>query len=348
VTADGNGADPPPTLSAARPPTLADVAREAGVSTTTASRVLSNSRAVKESSAAAVLEAAERTGYRPNPLARSLRTRTTQSVGMVVPNLTNPFFAAVAQAVASRLNAEDWHLLIADLEDQPGQEGAQLEWLRSYRVDAVLMTPVSDQIELDLPPLAFPLVQIDRWLDIPGSVVVRTDDDKGVQLLVEHLHGPCARRRLAFVGAEPSSTSARLRVDAFRRYSQSPGPELLGDFSIHWGRRAAHQLIDSGLEIDGLVCANDLIALGAVQVLVARGFKVPEDVAVTGFDDIVFAELSQPALTTIRQPVQGLANAAVDAALALVRGDQVDTGTRVLAPELVVRESAPPTAGGQP
>ena len=346
MTIDETAPDADPTPPASRPPTLADVARAAGVSATTASRVLSSSRSVKESSAAAVLEAAERTGYRPNPLARSLRTRTTQSVGLVVPNLTNPFFGAMAQAIASRLNAEEWHLLIADLEDHPGQETEKLEWLRNYRVDAVLMAPVSDQLRPDPLPDKFPLVQIYQWLDVPGSVVVRTDDDKGMHLLIDHLHGPGARRRLAFFGAELTTSSARMRFDAFHRYCQSPGPVLLGDFSVHWGRRAAHKLIDSAADVDAIVCANDLVALGAIQVLLARGLRVPEDIAVTGFDDIIFAELSHPALTTVRQPVQGLANAAVDAAFALIRGEQVER-TRVLAPQLIVRESAPAIPGGR-
>ncbi|MCL2489761.1 MAG: substrate-binding domain-containing protein [Propionibacteriaceae bacterium] len=261
-------------------------------------------------------------------------------MGLIVPNLTNPFFGAVAQAAAASLTQQGWHLLMADLDDRPGREAEQAEWLRSYRVDAVLMIPVSLQAPDGLSRVTCPLVQIDRWVPVPDSVIVRTDDHEGVRLLVDHLRAT-GRHRLAFIGADPTSSSARLRLDSFREYAGMGRPVLLGDYSAQWGRRAAEVLLETVGDTDAVVCANDLIALGVIQVLIENGLRVPADLAVTGFDDIVFAELSHPALTTIRQPVAQLASAAVEAAMTLIRGEDLEHRDLVLPPELVVRGSAP-------
>lgn len=321
-------------------PTMADVARLARVSTSTASRALSGARPVKPALAAAVLEAATAIGYRPNIVARNLRKQSTQAAGMIVPNLTNPFFGAMAQLIAGQLDNEGWHLIIADLGDEVGQEHRRLEWLESLRVDAAIMIPVSafggQRIETPMP-----LIQIDRQVAATDSVFVSTDHTHGMELLVSHLSS-LGRDRLAFVGAEPVNTAAQARLRAFVALAGQHATTYLGDFSVHWGRAAAARILAAGPLPHAVVCANDLIALGVIQGLQAAGVAVPGDIAVTGFDDIVFAEMSHPALTTARQPIEQIADAAVTTMFAMLRGSSDYSRVQLFAPELVVRASTTP------
>lgn len=317
-------------------PTVQDVAREAGVSVATVSRVLTGSRPVYPESERVVRAAAERVGYQPNPHARSLRTRRSQTMGMFVPDLANPFFGALTQAVGSELKENSMLLLIVasgdHLEMQPGQMNSLLQG----GVDAMLMACAHGEVfdaNTDVP-----LIEIDRFAHTRTSGFVGTDNSAGIRALVEHLRST-DRRSFAYVGSRETVTPARERLETFQQELPASSPVMLGDFSVDWGRKAVEALDAAGDIPDAIVCANDLIALGVIQRLQTLGYQVPREVAVTGFDDIVFAELASPALTTARQPVAQIAKEAVRLAMAAIRTGASGEVVRI-APELVVRGSS--------
>ncbi|MER5884095.1 LacI family DNA-binding transcriptional regulator [Streptomyces sp. NPDC001941] len=330
--------------------TLKDVARASGCSIATVSRVLAGSRPVGEETAQRVRAAAERLGYRPNHAARALRSRATGTVGLVLPQITNPFYPALVRELAHALHADGRAVLFADCDDDPGAEAEHIADLLARRVDALLVVPAHER--LSRPAVAdaaarVPLVLLDRGCGPGFADSVAVDNAAGTALVLDHL-AATGRRRPCFLGAPGAASAAVERRAAYESGATAFGPDapgrvLLGDFSVEWGREAVDRLWDAPAtdRPDALVCANDLIALGALQRLHQRGVDVPGEVAVTGFDDIPMAALSSPAVTTVRQPVAELAAEAARLLSRRLAGD-TDHARRAtrLAPALVVRESS--------
>lgn len=326
--------------------TMRDVAEAAGVSVATVSRVLSGNRPVRPEIATSVREASERLGYRTHYVARALRRQSTQTVGMVVPYIANPFFPGVVQAVERSLHAGGHALFLCDSQDDPEIEADRVRALVDRRVDGLLVIPCDAEASAEAVREAarrVPLVQLDRCVEGVEGDHVGVDDAAGIAVVLDHLWA-CGRRRLVFVGAHESISTAGERLAAYRRgavrfHPDSQQDVLLDDFSIEWGRRAAQRLSARRQLPEAIVCANDLIALGVVQRLRAARLEVPRDVAVTGFDDIGFAALGDPPLTTVRQPVEAIGEESVRLLLGRLAGEEAAPQRVRLAPELVVRAS---------
>jgi LacI family transcriptional regulator len=327
--------------------TLADVAARAGVSITTASRVLARSRAVSPVVAAAVTRAATELGYRGNGVARALRRQRTDAVGMVVPSITNPFFTALVDAVERALQTSGRVLYLCDARDDPAVEAAHLRSLVARGVDGIVVSPCADDRSTAAVVEAaarVPLVQLDRHVPEPVADWVGIDDRAAMELVV----GRLAARGVstaAFVTAAVSNSSVRERLAGFTaacaRHGIRTDPAWVVPcaFSIEDGIAAGRVLLDLPSLPAGVVCADDLIAIGLVHALTSAGVTVPTDVAVTGLDDLAFAPYVSPPLTTVRQPIARMA----DEVLRLLdrSGGERTPGERVtLPPELVVRASA--------
>jgi LacI family transcriptional regulator len=327
---------------------IRDVARLAGVSTATVSRVLTGARPVREESAAAVLAAVERLSYRPNQLGRALRRQSTQVVGMILPKVDNPFFPAVLQSSEQYLRNKGYALLLCTSDDDPAVEGQRVEMLVDRRVDGLLVSPchrVRSATAIEDAARTVPVVELDRGTDGYTGDFVSVDDAAGIQQLVSHLR-QTGRRALAFVGGEVTSYSGACRASAFERLepaARSRKRILVGHFSEDWGYRAGHTLLSSADRPDAIVCGNDLIAIGVTFAAEELGVRIPEDVAVTGYDDIELARMCRPPLTTVRQPVIELTHRAIDLLIARLH-DPDRPPRRVLLPtELVVRASTQPS-----
>nr|WP_274598954.1 LacI family DNA-binding transcriptional regulator [Streptomyces albus] len=305
---------------------MRDVARASGYSVSTVSRVLAGSRPVGPAVARRVREAAEHLGYRPNQVARALRSRSTATVGLVLPQITNPFYPALVRELTHVLDERGRAVLLADCDDDPGKEAARIEALLARQVDALLVVPVDEHRSRPAVAAAaarVPLVLLDRSCGPGVADLVAVDNAAGMTLVLDHLAAQ-GRRRPCYIGADGTASAAVERRAAYEAgvaslpSAASGGPPLLalGDFSAAWGREAVDRLWDerertSDPAPDAVVCGNDLIALGAIQRLRQLGVDVPGQVAVTGFDDIPPADLADPAVTTVRQPVRDIAVEAV-------------------------------------
>jgi LacI family transcriptional regulator len=322
---------------------MRDVADAAGVSVATVSRVLSGTRAVNPAATEAVESAAERLGYRPNLLASSLRRSRTRSVAMVIPHIANPYFPRLVQAVERALTADDHELLLADSQDDPEIERRRVRSLLERRVDGLLLVPCHEELSAaTLAEVDVPYVLLDRTVAGSASDRVAIDDAAGIRSLFSHLRAQGCNT-FAFVGAEPVTSTARARLQTFREEAGGDAPAYLRDFSLAWGLEVAAELGDRGLP-EAIVCGNDLTAIGVQRGLRDAGVDLPGQVAVTGYDDVGFAEVSEPPLTTIRQPVDRLGEAAVEMLLDRARDGSAAARSLVLTPELVVRAS---TSGGR-
>ncbi|MET3452509.1 LacI family DNA-binding transcriptional regulator [Curtobacterium sp. 1544] len=329
--------------------TLADVAARAGVSTTTASRVLARSRAVSPGVQAAVERASSELGYAGNGVARALRRQRTDAVGMVVPSIRNPFFTALVDAVERTLQTTGRVLYLCDARDDVTVEAQHLRSLVARGVDGIVVSPCADGRSTAAVVEAaarVPLVQLDRHVPEPVADWVGLDDRAAMDLVVDRL---AARgvRAAGFVTAAVANSSTRERAagfaDACARVGirTDPAWTVTGAFTIADGIAAGQRFVELGAgRPDAVVCADDLLAIGVSHALRGAGLDIPADVAVTGLDDLEFAPYVSPPLTTVRQPTDRMAEEVLRL-LDRPPGATRTPGTRIaLPPTLVVRASA--------
>lgn len=325
---------------------LRDVAREAGVSISTASRVLSGAGRVSPAAEEAVRAASERLGYRPNRVARALRVQATGSVAMTLPWIRNPFYGELMEAVEARLAVAGLELFVAQAHGDADEEAHRIDTLVERQADGLLVIPCDRTRSagaLRRALASVPVVQIERRVDGLEADYVGVDNAAGIRLAVDHLVGEGCRS-IGVVTGPVSSSTGRSRLDAWHvAMAAHPGVRphepIVEIFTWQAGARAVQQLLERGPLPDGLVCASDLIALGVVRELADTGHRVPEEVKVTGFDGMLFAELCDPPLTTVHSPVEEIAAAAVDRLVARLGGDHPPPAALELQPRLEVRRS---------
>lgn len=326
-------------------PTVHDVAARAGVSIATVSRVLNASRPVAPDIARRVAAAAEELGYTANLLGRALRMGRSHSVGLVVPDLANPFFATLAQRISLAFRAVGIDVFVYDAENDLEAERRGIASFLGRQVDGLVLVPcdeVRSAPSVALAAAAALTIQVDRRAPAVDTHYVGVDNRAGMRLVAEHVRATASRRAsVVFVGARPVSSSARERLDTFTE--AFPGATcVLGSFTFDFGLRAMDGLITDGLRRGTVVTDADVIALGVLAAIQGRGGEVPAHFRVTGFDDVGVAAFAHPTLTTVRQPLAEMTAVLVE----LVRGALGGSGepgpvVRYLAPELVVRASSP-------
>ncbi len=341
--------DPPRPNGAS--PTLDEVARVAGVSRATASRAFNGGPRVSDHARRAVEEAVRTLGYVPNRAARTLVTRRTDSVAVVVPEpdervFNDPFFAGTLRAVARVLGEREMQLVL--LLTQPGaQEERMLRYLSNGHVDGALVVSHhrDDHLPELMPSLGLPVVFGGRpWSGSDRVPYVDVDNVAGGRVATEHLvRRGC--RRIGTIAGPADMTAATDRLTGWAQALHTAGLSadavVHGDFTEEGGRRAAADLLDLHPGLDGIVVASDLMARGALAVAAARGLRVPEELAIVGYDDLGVAETTDPPLTTMRQPIGEMAERATRLLLDRIDGRESGGAYRLIIPtELVVRESA--------
>lgn len=333
-------------------PTLRDVADAAGVHPATASRALNPATRglVNAETARRVIKVAEGLGYRPNPIARGLKTAKSSTVGLVIPDLTNPLFPPIVRGIEDVLEPAGYSGLIVNTDNDLQRERAQIELLRSRQVEglivatALLQHPLMERLHAE----GVPMVMVNRrpeGLDIPS---ITPDDAAGIELAVDHL-ASLGHRRIAHL-AGPSTTSTGVaRRRAFRNAVRDR--DLDGDPALvvtceRWseaaGATALQTLLDSGVEPTAVVAGNDLIALGCYDVFAERGIDCPRDVSVVGFNDMPFLDKLAPPLTTLSIPHQQIGAEAARLLLDAIAEPDRPARSVLLPLTLVVRGSTAP------
>jgi LacI family transcriptional regulator, galactose operon repressor len=337
--------------------TIRDVARRAGVSHQTVSRVINGSSHVTEPTRERVLGAIRELAYVPSPMARGLIANRTHSLGMVSAEISDYAFAEAVAGAEAETRRRGYYLMVASVEDESrDDERGYLRLMLARRVEGLIVArpsvPLSSEQLLPAVAAGVPLVAIGSS-QLPGFTVVDVDNlDGGRQataLLVAQGH-----RRIATITGPREWPSAKARLEGYRRALRAGGlgrDRSLVETSPGWGledgRAAAARLLDQGQAFTGLFAQSDLIALGAIRELRARGLRVPEDVSVVGYDDIPVAAFVHPALTTVRQPIRQVGEMAarivLDGLAAAEAGDGAPRpDTHLLPAELVVRDTVGP------
>ncbi len=335
--------------------TLRDVAEAAGVHPATASRALNPATRglVNADTARRVIKVAESLGYRPNPIARGLKTAKSSTVGLVIPDLTNPLFPPIVRGIEEVLEAAGYSGLVVNTDNDPHRERVRIESLRSRQVEGLIVATALIEHPLleELSREGVQMVMVNRrpeGIDVPS---ITPDDATGIRLAVEHLVS-LGHRRIAHLAGPDSTSTGVVRARAFRTALSDLGieedPALLR-VSSYWsedaGADALRGLLDDGPEFTAIVAGNDLIALGCYDVFAERGLTCPDDISVVGFNDMPFLDKLRPPLTTIAIPHHQIGT---EAARLLLDGiaDPDRPAKSVLFPlSMVVRGStAPPPA----
>ncbi len=331
--------------------TLHDVAKLAGVSSRTVSRVVNDEGGFNESTRRKVLDAIEKVGYRPNLLARALVTRRTGTIGLVLVDITDPYFAELADGVQQAAQDRGLTMFIAQHKGDPARTAVVLDQLASFAVDGVIAyTALADLGAIMAHASAgLKIVVVDQIVHAPGVTSLVSDILGGAESAVLHLvDRGCAR--IAMVGnalSERSPLPPR-RESGYRRALQVAGlpflPELVvrGEPTIEGGREAVQELIATQ-QFDGLFAYNDLVAIGAMQALHAAGLRIPQDIAVIGFDDIAICEALVPPLSSVRLNRRLIGERALDLLEVLTVSGGSAPQPVILATEVVARASSATT-----
>ncbi len=330
---------------------IKDIARAANVSHPTVSRALSHSPLVKGETAERIRQIAVSMGYRPSAIARSLATKKTHTIGVVVTTIADPFIADVVSGIEETANDHGYSVFLANSNANPDREVRVVHSFHERRVDGILVTAsrVGALYVPLLSELKVPIVLINnQHPDAPGEFIysVMIDNLKASTEVMKHLLG-LGHRRIAYIGDQSGFQSDTERFAGYRQALALAGylflPELVvhGDGKPEGGRQAMEMLLALPTPPTAVFCYNDMSALGALRALYGHGIKVPDDISIVGFDDLAIASYTSPLLTTVGQPKQQMGRMAMETMLKLISG--VDTKANIKVDgELIIRESTAP------
>ncbi len=326
--------------------TIADVARHAGVSVATVSHVMNRTRHVEPQTAERVRTAISALHYSPNTLARSLRRGETKTIGLLLPDNSNPFFASVARQIEDAGFVAGYTVILCNSDGNAEKEERYLQVLMAKQIDGLIFAGSSDHARVFSSP-GVPAVLIDREIQSVNVDSVLVDHDHGGYLAGRHLIG-LGHEKIGVIGGPSDSSSSPARLRGFARALQEAGVDLSADaivdsdYHFAGGRTAMERLMAQAPGITALFACNDLMAMGALTVLRGRGLRVPDDMSMIGFDDIPYAVTTWPPLTTIAQPVEKIGTLAVSLLLERLAEPAAHSRREVLTPVLVERESCAP------
>jgi LacI family transcriptional regulator, repressor for deo operon, udp, cdd, tsx, nupC, and nupG len=324
---------------------IKDVAKLANVSTATVSRVLRNADNVTEETRKRVLEAIEKLNYQPNVLGRYLRRMETETILVVVPDITNPFFSKVLRGIESVAIQNGYQVLLGDTQNNVRLEEEYLNLLRQKQVDGMIL--LTARIHRDLMEeisKQFPIVLACEYLEGSNIPTVSIDNISSARKATEHLI-KLGHRRIAHLSGPMNIILSRDRLrgyqQAMMQYELDIDPVLIqeGDFTYELGYNLTLKLLALEKPPTAIFAANDEMAIGAIKAIRKLSLRVPDDIAVVGFDDIKIASIFEPNLTTISQPMFEIGEKAMNLLLQLIEGKELDRRQFVLEDQLIVRDS---------
>ena len=330
-------------------PTMRDVARLAGVSVQTVSVVVNDKAVVSPATRDRILAAIDELGYRPMAAARSLRTGVTRTIGLMVADITNPFFARMADAVEDHAHQSGYSLILHNTHSDPERERTYLHIAAQRWVDGMLFVTTTDTLRglRELQDVGIPTVAIDRIPDGYDGPSVILDNTRTGAMVAEHLL-ELGHERLAHICGPLNLHLSLERLASFqesiRQHGLEPLPHAVGDaaWSCESGYHAMRELLGRGPTPTGVFASNDRLAIGAMHAISEAGLRIPDDVSIVGVDDIEFAPYQTPPLTTVRQSLIDVATLATKILLDLIQGRDPERARVVFEPQLVARRSTAP------
>ncbi len=334
--------------------TLKDVARRAGVHSATASRALNPQTRllVSEETANRVLAAAAELGYRPNAVARSLRTRRSHTVGLLIPDLNNPLFPPIVRGLEDRLDADGYVALIGNTDGDDERERKVFEQMRARHVDGYVFATahLHSPLLAEAAQAGLPVVLMNRIAENYSFPSVTVDNERGVRMVISHLTS-LGHRRIACIAGPQDVSTGLARYRGFQSAMAAAGLQVppvqvafASAFTIEEGYRCAREILAAGGDSTAVAAGNDMLAVGCYQALEEAGLSCPREVSVVGFNDMPFIDMLRPPLTTVAFPHYQVGTEAAQLLIERLSGQASLVKVLYLAPELIVRGStAPPS-----
>ena len=295
--------------------TIKEIANLAEVSPATVSRVINGTAKVDETKRKRVESAIKKTGFQPNALARALYKKSSKIIGLIVPDIVNPFFNELAKVVEAHAHSNGYNILLSNSNNDSKKEAQNIGLLQSMHADGIILVTNDSRTGSLIKNCKIPVIVVDRHVEDCGEVAYIESDHydggrKATQCLVDRgcKNIVCLRGPQAFA-------SGKLRFKGYKDVCKEAGLDIKyidTAYSFESGRRAAEKMLDKYPDADGIVAANDMVALSVFKTLTGKGIKVPKDIQIVGFDDIGISSLVTPALTTIHQPIKEMGQRAID------------------------------------
>lgn len=329
--------------------TIKDIARLANVSITTVSKVINNKDdSISEQTKNKILQIIKETNYQPNAIARSLVTKKTKTIGLIIPDITNPFFPEIARGAEDCANIYGYNIFLCNTDDNAEKENNYIAVLREKCVDGIIFTsssiPKYEHI-IDLIDSGIPVVMIDRSIEpkLKNVYGVFLDNYKGGYLATKYLI-ELGHRNIACITGPLYTKSAIERLNGYKKALSDFNIEINnsmiieGDFKINSGMVAAEKIIENK-DVTGIFACNDLMAYGVYKTLKKKGYRIPDDISIVGFDDIQLSQILEPQLTTIKQPSYDMGLTATRVLIKLIEGEKVRKKVVKFEPSLIERKS---------
>lgn len=325
--------------------TIRDVAKLAGVSVATVSRVLNKNSYVNKDTEQKVVKAIGQLQYEPNTVARGLAGKETGTIALILPDISNPFFPVIARGVEDVAQRHGYTVILCNSDDQGQKEKGYIEMLRKKFVDGMIFasSTLSEEDVEQMRKNKIPLVVLDRAMTSQSYSVIRARNYEGAKLAVRHLL-EIGCKKIAHLSGPQEMITAKERLQGYVDSVEhapwyTPSLMLPGHFRLDGGLRAVKELMEKHPDTDGIFCGNDLMAVGALKGLHQLGIRVPEDVAMIGFDGISLTEITQPELSTIAQPNYDMGKQAAEVLFEAIQSGVVQPKLYELEVSLVVRDS---------
>ncbi|OIK13728.1 LacI family DNA-binding transcriptional regulator [Bacillus sp. MUM 13] len=325
---------------------IVDVAKKANVSTATVSRVISNSGTVKKDTTERVLKAIDSLNYQPNILARQLRRLETKTILVIVPDITNTFFSKVLRGIEAVAIANGYQVLLGDAQNDADRESGYLNILKQRKADGMLLlTAKNNGQAIEEIAKQFPVVLACEYIEGSQIPTVSIDNVSSARKATRHLI-ELGHEKIGFLSGPFNSVLGRDRYKGFQQalaQSGLPTDSLLvqeGDFSFESGINLMQKFLAIDEPPTAIFAANDEMAIGAIKAIKAKGLSVPDDISIVGFDDIKFASIYEPALTTIAQPSFEIGEKAMELLLQLINDNSIDKKQYILEDKLIIRDSS--------
>lgn len=325
--------------------TIREVAKEAGVSVATVSRYLNSKSYVSESTEKRIKEVMEELNFKPNEIARGLAKKKTNTIALIIPDIMNPFFPELVVAIEKIAKEKGYSLILINSNEESLQADSFWSSLKSRYIDGLILASFQfhEEVLKEMENSGIPFVRIDRAADNDSENSIGMDNFKGAKLAVSHL-AEIGCHKIAHISGPASFPPAMNRLRGYLRSLKALNPEQQpivyeGDFTLDSGRLLTEQMIKEHEDIDGIFLANDMMAIGSLKALTLLGKKVPEDVALIGFDGIKLTQMVEPEISTIEQPIYDIGVLATNRLIDLVEGRKDSNGHVKLDVRLVKRKS---------
>ena len=331
---------------------LEQVARRAKVSTATVSRVLNNASVVKSTTRARVVKAIEELKYHPNLHARSLAGGKSRTIGVIASNMENPFFFDIYKTIESDAHTRGYEVVMANTDYRSEQLVTSVRLMIGRRVAglAVIVSEMAPELMDELNDSRIPVVFYDVGTPRGNVTNIRVNYRRGIEKVVDYLYS-LGHRRLGFIGHHailgPINERMKAVMDAVARIPSLEVRTAADADTLDGGRQAARQLLSSGYAPTAIICVNDVTAVGVLRELRERGLRVPQDVSVTGFDNVKLSEFCYPALTTVHIPREQIGHIICESLMSKAGKSAVAEAEIVIDPEFVLRDSTGPAPPGK-